>query len=197
MSLKKESSLPVCCSIGFITESQALRLKRAGVDRINHNLNTSRSHYPNICTTHTWDERVANIRMLQGLGFEICSGGIVGMGETDEDVVEMFLSLSEISPQAVPVNFLIPLEGTKLEGSDLAYLTPEYCLKVLCLARLMLPKSDVRCAAGREVYLKGREKELLSIVDSIFASGYLTADGQGIDETIQLVETAGFEYIIE
>ena len=196
-SLKSESDLPVCCSIGFLTERQALVLKTAGVDRINHNLNTSRRFYPTICTTHTYDERFVNIRMLQRLGFEICCGGIIGMGETSNDILDLLFDLREINPQAVPVNFLVPLEGTSLFGSEVSHLTPEYCLRTLCLARLMIPHADIRCAAGREIYLKGREKEMFHIVDSIFAAGYLTAAGQAIDDTIELVKQAGFEYVIE
>ena len=196
-SLKGESGLPICCSIGFLTERQAILLKASGVDRINHNLNTSRRFYPSICTTHTYDERLANIRMLQGLGFEICCGGIIGMGENENDVLDLLFDLREVNPQAVPVNFLIPLEGTPLFGSDVSRLTPEYCLRVLCLARLMIPRAEIRCAAGREIYLKGREKEMFCAVDSIFAAGYLTAGGQALDDTIELVKQAGFEYVIE
>ena len=172
-------------------------LKEAGLDRINHNLNTSRSNYPNICTTHTYEQRVNNIHMLQDLGFEICSGGIIGMGESKEDVVDMLLDLKEINPEALPINFLIPIKGTPLQDKDTSNLTPEYCLKVLCLARLLVPTSDIRCAAGREIYFKGREKELLTVVNSIFASGYLTADGQGIEDTIKTITDAGFTCEVE
>lgn len=193
----KEKCAHLCCSIGFLTEKQALMLKDAGLDRINHNLNSSRSYYKNICTTHTFEQRVENIRMLQRLGFEICSGGIIGMGESKEDVVDMLLELREIQPEALPINFLLPIPGTPLENADLSTLTPSYCMKVLCLARLLVPKSDIRCAAGREVYFKGEEKKLLSVVDSIFASGYLTAGGQGIEDTIKVITDAGFTYEIE
>ncbi len=193
----KESGTHLCCSIGFLTEKQALILKEAGLDRINHNLNTSRAYYSKICSTHTFEQRIANIKMLQGLGFEICSGGIIGMGESKEDVVDMLFELREIQPEALPINFLLPIPGTPLEHADMSLLTSDYCMKVLCLARLLVPQSDIRCAAGREVYFKGQEKKLLSVVDSIFASGYLTADGQGIKDTIQVIEAAGFTYDIE
>ena len=193
----KEEGTHLCCSIGFLTKKQALMLKEAGLDRINHNLNTSRSNYPNICTTHTYEQRVNNIHMLQDLGFEICSGGIIGMGESKEDVVDMLLDLKEINPEALPINFLIPIKGTPLQDKDTSNLTPEYCLKVLCLARLLVPTSDIRCAAGREIYFKGREKELLTVVNSIFASGYLTADGQGIQDTIKTITDAGFTCEVE
>lgn len=193
----KEQGTHLCCSIGFLTEKQALMLKEAGLDRINHNLNSSRAYYHNICSTHTFEQRVANIKMLQGLGFEICSGGIIGMGESKEDVVDMLLELREIRPEALPINFLLPIPGTPLEHADISALTTAYCMKVLCLARLLVPQSDIRCAAGREIYFKGEEKNLLRVVDSIFASGYLTAGGQGIKDTIQAIEDAGFTYEIE
>ena len=105
----KETGTHLCCSIGFLTEKQARMLKEAGLDRINHNLNSSRAFYPNICSTHTFDQRVANIKMLQGLGYEICSGGIIGMGESKEDVVDMLLELREINPEAIPINFCCQL----------------------------------------------------------------------------------------
>lgn len=193
----KADGTHLCCSIGFLTEHQAKVLKDAGLDRINHNLNSSRNYYPNICSTHTFDQRVANIRMLQGLGYEICSGGIIGMGESREDVVDMLMELREIQPEALPINFLLPIPGTPLEHADMSVLSTAYCLKVLCLARLLVPKADIRCAAGREVYFKGEENMLLRVVDSIFASGYLTAGGQGIRDTIQAIEAAGFTYEIE
>ena len=193
----KADGTHLCCSIGFLTEHQAKVLKDAGLDRINHNLNSSRNYYPNICSTHTFDQRVANIRMLQGLGYEICSGGIIGMGESREDVVDMLMELREIQPEALPINFLLPIPGTPLEHADMSVLSTAYCMKVLCLARLLVPKADIRCAAGREVYFQGEENMLLRVVDSIFASGYLTAGGQGIRDTIQAIEAAGFTYEIE
>ena len=172
-------------------------LKDAGLDRINHNLNSSRSYYHNICTTHTYEQRIENIRMLQRLGFEMCCGGIVGMGESKEDIVDMLLDLKELNPESIPINFLLPIKGTPLQDKDTSGLTTAYCMKVLCLARLMVPKSDIKCAAGREVYFKGHEKELLSVVDAIFASGYLTADGQGIKDTIKAITDAGFTCAVE
>lgn len=193
----KKTGTHLCCSIGFLTEKQARTLYDAGLDRINHNLNSSRAYYSHICSTHTFDQRVENIHMLQKIGFEICSGGIIGMGESKEDVVDMLMELREIQPEALPINFLLPIKGTPLGDKDISGLTTEYCMKVLCLARLMVPQSDIRCAAGREVYFKGEEKKLLSVVDSIFASGYLTAGGQGIQDTIKTIEDAGFTYEIE
>lgn len=195
-SLKRRGG-SICCSIGFLTERQARMLKDAGLDRINHNLNTSRRFYPSICSTHTWDRRVQNIRMLQGLGFEICCGGIIGMGEEPYGVVDMLMELRELRPQSVPINFLIPIGGTPLGDRRPKPLTTDFCLKVLALARVLVPNADLRCAAGRELYFRGRERELFRVVDSIFADGYLTARGQGITDTIKLIEDAGFVYECE
>jgi len=193
----KKNGTQICCSIGFLTEHQAQVLKDAGLNRINHNLNSSRRFYPSICTTHTYQERIENLRMLKRIGFEICSGGIIGMGETKEDVIDMLFELKEINPESVPINFLLPVKGTRLAERDISALTPEYCIKVLCLARLMLPKSDIRCAAGREVYFKGHEKTLFKIADSIFASGYLTEGGQSLEATFRTIEEAGFTWQVE
>ena len=193
----KKNGTQICCSIGFLTEHQAQILKDAGLNRINHNLNSSRRFYPSICTTHTYQERIDNLRMLKRIGFEICSGGIIGMGESKEDVVDMLFELKEINPESVPINFLLPVKGTRLAERDISTLTPEYCIKVLCLARLMLPKSDIRCAAGREVYFKGCEKTLFKVVDSIFASGYLTEGGESLEATFRTIEEAGFTWQVE
>ena len=193
----KKSGTHLCCSIGFLTEHQARVLKAAGLDRINHNLNTSRRFYPEICSTHTYERRIQNIQMLQRVGFEICCGGIIGMGESKEDVVDMLLDLVAINPESVPINFLLPVKGTRLAERDVSNLTFEYCMKILCLARLLLPKSDIRCAAGREVYFKGHEKELFKVVDSVFASGYLTEGGQSLSETFKTIENAGFAWFVE
>lgn len=195
--LKAQADTPICCSIGFLTIEQARRLKEAGVDRINHNLNTSRGFYKNICGTHTFERRVENIRMLKSLGFEICCGGIVGMGEGDEDVVDMLLEIRGLEPQAVPINFLTPVKGTPLENADTSKLTPEYCVKVLSLVRLLIPRADIRCAAGREKYIHHRQRFMFNAANSIFAAGYLTTGGQSIDEAIRLILDEGFSYEVE
>lgn len=196
-SLKKEVNTDICCSIGFLTREQAKKLKDAGVNRINHNLNTGKNFYKNICSTHTYQQRIDNIKMLQEVGFEMCCGGIVGLGESLDDIVDMLFDIRQINPKSVPINFLIPIGGTPLEKADISKLTPEYCIKVLCLARLLNPKADIRCAAGREIHIRDKQNLMFYAVNSIFASGYLTADGQNIDDTIKLIEDSGFEYEIE
>ncbi|MFC1659037.1 biotin synthase BioB [Pseudomonadota bacterium] len=194
--IKKEVGISVCCSLGFLTEKQAEKLKKAGLDRINHNLNTSKKHYSNICTTHKYEERIKNIKLCQDKGLEICCGGIIGLGESREDVIDMLLALKKINPESIPLNFLIPIKGTPLEngGKDLS---PQYCLKVLCLARFLHPDKDIRVAGGREYRLRTLQPLALYPANSIFVSGYLTTDGQLADEGIQMIKDMGFELEIE
>ena len=196
-TMKNECNIDLCASMGFLSAEQLHRLHEAGVTSYHHNIETSKRNFPNICTTHTYDQRIKNIHMLKNIGFERCCGGIIGMGESKSDVVDMLMDIREINPESVPINFLLPIKGTRLADRDISGLTQEYCLKVLCLARLMVPKSDIICAAGREVYFKGIEPTLFKVVDSIFASGYLTAGGQGIDDTIKMIEQAGFTGEVE
>ena len=196
-TMKKECRIDLCASMGFLTREQLHRLHEAGVSSYHHNIETSKRYFPQICTTHTYEQKIATLKMVKEEGMYVCSGGIIGMGESKEDVVDMLMDLKAISPESVPINFLLPIPGTRLADRDISGLTPEYCMKVLCLARLMIPKSDIRCAAGREVYFKGIEPELFKVVDSIFASGYLTAGGQGIDDTMKMIRDAGFTGEIE
>ncbi len=189
--VKEKYGLKICFSVGLLSLEQAKRLKACGVDRVNHNLNTSRRFYPNICTTHTYDDRLATLRAVRQAGLEICSGGIVGMGEEDADVVELALQLGELEIEAVPVNFALPLAGTALEGAK--PLNPRYCLKVLVLFRLANPRGELRIAAGRELHLGPLQPLGLYAANSIFVGDYLTAKGQPPEEDYRMIEAMGFE----
>lgn len=181
--------LKICVSPGLLSPQQAAALKGAGVDRINHNLNTSRRFYPRICTTHSYDERLATLRAVRDAGLEICSGGIVGMGEGPEDVVELAMSLAEIQPQSLPVNFLIPIDGTPM--TEPPELNPRYCLRVLAMFRLACPASDLRIAAGREIHLGPLQPLGLFAANSLFVGDYLTTRGQPPDEDYRMIEALG------
>jgi biotin synthase len=189
--IKAAHGLKVCLSIGLLTLEQAARLKACGVDRINHNLNTSRRFYPQICTTHSYDDRLNTLRAVRQAGLEICSGGIVGMGEEDADVVELALQLGELQAEAVPINFPLPIPGTALEG--VGRLNPRYCLKVLALFRLANPRGELRIAAGRELHLGPLQPLGLYPANSIFVGDYLTAKGQPPAEDYRMIEAMGFE----
>ena len=188
-------TLELCLSLGLMSEEQARKLKEAGAGWINHNLNTSRRFYPEICTTHTWDDRVRTIENVRAAGLSVCSGGIIGMGETDDDVIDLAYATRRLQAESVPVNFLHPIEGTPLEGAP--RLTPERCLKAACLFRMLNPRSEVRAAGGRELNLGTRQAELFNAVNSIFVNGYLTTAGWGIGATRDLIEGAGFEVEVE
>ncbi|OGO38878.1 MAG: biotin synthase BioB, partial [Chloroflexi bacterium RBG_16_57_8] len=152
-AIKEETGIPTCATLGIITDEQARRLKAAGLDRVNHNLNTSRRYYGEICTTHGFQDRLDTIARCRAAGLEICAGGIVGQGETADDIVDMLFTLREIRPEAIPINFLVPIEGTPFGGMDTG-LNPRKCLKILCLARLLNPRSEVRAAGGWEYHMR-------------------------------------------
>jgi biotin synthase len=190
-AIKQDVPLQICCSLGLLSESQARQLKDAGVDRINHNLNTSEAYHPTICTTHTYQDRLASLRNARNAGLEICSGGIVGMGETDEDLIDLAMALREIKPHSIPVNTLHPVDGTPLEHC--CHLTPTRCLKVLCLFRFLHPKTEIRIAGGREHNLRSLQPLALYPADSVFVNGYLTTPGQPAEEVWQMIADLGFQ----
>jgi len=193
--IKRELPLRICVSPGLLTAEQAAWLKECGVDRVNHNLNTSERFYPRICSTHAYQERLDTLRAVRRAGLEICSGGIVGMGEEDEDVVELALRLAEFSVEALPINFLISIPGTPLEG--VRRLTPRYCLKVLALMRLANPRTELRIAAGRELHLGKLQPLGLFAANSIFVGDYLTTKGQPPEDDYQMIAELGFEAVSE
>ena len=194
--IKEETGLPLCATLGLISAAQAKKLKAAGLDRINHNLNTSRRYYPEVCTTHTFQDRLQTISLCQEEGLEICSGGIVGQGETDDDIIDMLLTLRQIAPQAIPINFLIPIEGTPFGALD-GGLNPRRCLKILSLTRFLNPGSEVRAAGGWELHLKALKPLALYPADSVFVTGYLTTGGTSVAEVRDMIADMGLESTIE
>ncbi len=193
--IKASYNLKVCLSPGLLTYEQAAQLKSCGVDRINHNLNTSRRFYPNVCTTHSYQDRLDTLRAIRRAGMEICSGGIVGMGEDDSDVVELALELGTLAAETVPVNFLLPIPGTPLACTS--RLNPRYCLKVLALFRLANPHCELRIAAGREEHLGCLQPLGLYPANGIFVGDYLTTKGQPPEEDYRMIEALGFEIVTE
>ena len=189
--IKQELPMQVCCSLGLLTEPQAKRLKAAGVDRINHNLNTSEAYHSSICTTHTYQDRVTTLKNARAAGLELCSGGIVGMGESDEDLVDLAFALQDVNPDSIPLNMLHPIPGTPL--ADANHLTPQRCLKILCLFRFIHPRRELRAAGGREFNLRSLQPMALYVADSLFVNGYLTTPGQPGHEVERMLEDMGFE----
>ena len=188
--IKARFPLEVCVSTGFIDEQGARALKRAGLDRLNHNLNTCEERYPQVCTSHTYRDRLTTLHAAQQAGLGICSGMIVGMGESAAEVVEVAKTLRALQVHSVPVNFLVPIEGNALTQAQV--LTPQYCLRVLVLFRLLHPQADVRAAAGREYHLRSMEPLCLYPANSLFLDGYLNVTGAESQRVYQMIQDAGF-----
>jgi biotin synthase len=189
--IKQRYGLQICACLGLLTPEQADRLAACGVNKVNHNLNTSGEHYAEICTTHTYQDRVDTLHNVRKSGMELCSGGIIGMGEKPRDVVSMAFELRDLKVESIPVNFLNPIEGTPLAGPS--ELTPNYCLKVLCMFRLANPTSELRIAGGREMHLRTLQPLGLYAANSIFVGDYLTTKGQLPEADYAMIRDLGFE----
>ncbi|WP_035987345.1 biotin synthase BioB [Leptolyngbya sp. KIOST-1] len=188
--VKAQYPMKICACLGLLDEAQTRQLAAAGVDRVNHNLNTGENNYGEICTTHTFGDRVATLEAVQSAGMTTCSGGIFGLGETSDDVIDMALALRRLEVTSVPLNFLIPIPGTPLEGRQ--DLNPRQCLRILCLYRLLLPAQEIRIAGGREVQLRQLQPLGLYAANSIFVGDYLTTPGQAVQADYAMIRDAGF-----
>ncbi len=180
----------ICACLGLLSDGQAERLRDAGTTAYNHNLNTAESGYGDICTTHTHRDRADTVTKAKQGGLSPCSGLIAGLGETDEQLVEVAFALRELDPDSVPVNFLIPFEGTPLSGQW--SLTPQRCLRILAMVRFVCPDAEVRLAGGREIHLRTLQPLALHIVNSIFLGDYLTSEGQPGGRDLEMIADAGF-----
>lgn len=181
----------MCTCLGFLDEEKAARLKQAGSDRYNHNLNTAEDRYGEVCSTHTFADRAETVSHARTAGMDACSGLIAGMGESDEQLVDVVFSLRELGVDSVPVNFLLPFEGTPLQSHR--ELSPLRCLRILAMVRLVHPDAEVRSAAGREYHLRSLQPLALEVCNSIFLGDYLTSEGQASSADLQMIADAGFE----
>ena len=189
--IKEKYNLDVCACLGLLTRPQADRLKACGVDRVNHNLNTSEDHYADICTTHTYADRVETLRHVRDAGMEMCSGGIIGMGEKFEDIVSMAFDLKELGVQSIPLNFLNAIEGTPLQGND--ELSANDCLRALAMFRFVNPDRELRISGGREIHLRSLQPLGLYVANSLFVGDYLTTQGQAPQADYDMIRDLGFE----
>jgi biotin synthase len=179
----------VCACLGILKDSQADRLRDAGVDAYNHNLNTSESNYAEICTSHEYADRIRTVEHAKAAGLSPCSGLIVGMGESDEQLVEAVFALRALGSDSIPVNFLMPFEGTPL--ADTWLLTPARCIRILALVRLACPAAELRMAGGREMHLRSLQPLALQIANSLFLGDYLTSEGQEAAADLAMIADAG------
>jgi biotin synthase len=190
--INESVGIEVNCSLGFISEQMALQLKNLQVKRYNHNLESSRSFFPQICTTHTYQNRIDTARIVKRVGLELCCGGIVGMGESRMQRLEMGLDLSELDPEECPINILVPQKGTPLEPQQKISLGE--ILRTIATYRFLMPKTILKIAGGREVYLTNdQEKVLLGGANGIITGGYLTIGGNTPKDDLQMITQLGLE----
>ncbi len=188
--IKQQYGLNVCACLGLLTPDQANRLAAAGVDKVNHNLNTGESYYGEVCSTHTYADRIATLAACRSAGLQLCSGGIMGMGETADDLVDMAFALRELEVESIPLNFLNAIDGTPLEQTN--QLTPRDCLRGLAMMRLVNPTAEIRIAGGREIHLGSLQPLGLYPANSIFVGDYLTTEGQLPEADYKMIEELGF-----
>jgi len=188
---EKYPHLEICCCLGLLSNGQAEQLKEAGVYAVNHNLNTSERYYNEICDTHTYADRLDTVQKVKQAGLSPCSGALLGMGETASDILDVAYSLRKLDVESLPVNFLMPIEGTPLAGQY--HLTPTRCLNILCLFRFLNPKTSLRISGGREVHLRSLQAQGLYVANSIFIGDYLTTKGQPAEADLAMIRDLGFE----
>ncbi len=178
-----------CASLGLLSEDQIAQIKAAGVERYNHNINTSENYHKNICTTHNFKDRVNTVKMVQKHGMEACCGVIIGMGESREDRIDMALSLRELNPKTVPINFLNPIKGTALEDFK-DRITEEEILKTICIFRIILPKALLRYAGGRTTRLSKFHQKLglIAGINSVLVGNYLTTTGSNSEDDKEMLK---------
>jgi len=190
--INKKVGISVECSLGFLTTEQAKTLKKLQVKRYNHNLETSRSKFSEICSTHTYNDRVKTLKIARNAGLELCTGGIIGLGETRKQREELILEIAEFEPEEVTINMLVPMPGTPLELQTQLDITE--ILRVFSTLRFLLPKSIIKISGGREVNLKdGGQKMLLSGANGIISAGYLTMDGNTIKKDTEMIKEINLE----
>ncbi|MEM2761007.1 MAG: biotin synthase BioB [Nitrososphaerales archaeon] len=191
-AIKKDVDIDVNCSLGFLTEERAKRLKELGVKRYNHNLEASKSFFDQICSTHSYNDRINTAKIVKSSGLQLCCGGILGMGETRAQRLELAFEASELEPDEFPVNILIPRPGTPLAG--MKPLDPMELIKTIAVYRFILPRSIIKIAGGREVYLGNLQAlALLGGANGIITGGYLTVGGNEPEKDIRMIKELGLK----
>jgi biotin synthase len=194
ISAIREAGLLPCASLGLLNEEELSILKDAGLDRYHHNLETSESFFPRICSTHTFADKIETVRAVRAAGLSLCSGGIFGMGETWQDRIDMAFALKELDADSVPINFLIPIEGTAMGHRE--YLHPFEALKIISLFRFILPGKEIRVCGGRtQVLGEFHSMVFLAGADGMITGDYLTTMGRDPEDDIRLIETYGLRIL--
>lgn len=190
--ISRDTSVEPSASLGILDQPSAQALAKAGCRTYHHNLETARSFFPQICTTHDYDDDIATIRCAKAAGMKVCSGGIFGLGESLKQRIEMGLTLRELDVDSVPLNFLNPVEGTPLAGA--AHLTPLDCLRVICLYRYLLPTKRITICGGRETNLREFQSAIfMAGASGMMIGNYLTTSGRDQGTDMQLLKDAEVE----
>ncbi|HYX71763.1 MAG TPA: biotin synthase BioB [Nitrososphaera sp.] len=190
--IRSKVHIEVNVSLGFVTLSMARRLKKLGVKRYNHNLEAAESYFSKICSTHQFTDRVNTAKIVKKAGLELCSGGIIGMGENSRQRLELAFSIASLSPEEVPVNILMRREGTPLESFK--PIDPLEVIKTIAVWRFIMPKTILKIAGGREVHLKNEDKLALKAgANGIITGGYLTTGGNAVNEDIAMIKEIGLK----
>ncbi|HUL30149.1 MAG TPA: biotin synthase BioB [Thermodesulfobacteriota bacterium] len=190
--IRKETALDLDCSLGTLSEERARSLKKAGVTRYNHNLETAESHFSQVCSTHSFKDRVKTVEVLKDQGLSICCGGIIGLGESPQQRLELAFSLRQLGIDCIPINILNPRPGTPLEHSK--PIPPLEVIKTISLFRLILPKGTIKVAGGREVHLRDLQSlALLAGANGLIVGNYLTTPGRNAEDDFRMVKDLGFE----
>ena len=190
--INKKVGISVECSLGFLTSEQAQRLKSINVKRYNHNLETARSKFQEICTTHTYDDRLNTLKIARQAGLELCTGGILGIGETREQRLELILDIARLQPEEITINLLVPVPGTPLELQ--VPLSMNEIIRSFTVTRFLLPTSTIKISGGREINLKDDGEELLlSGANGIISSGYLTIGGNDMKKDLEMLQRINLE----
>lgn len=191
--LPSDNSVYICGSLGRLTTDDIARLKSAGLGKAHHNLETSRRFFAKICTTHSYDERIETIRNLKKAGLRVCSGGIFGLGEDWTDRIDLAFTLKELDVESIPLNFLIPIEGTGMTQAHL--ISPDDALRIIALYRLILPDKDIRVCAGREKVLSDMQDRIFYAgATGMMIGGYLTQPGREVAEDLKMLDSLEMEY---
>ena len=189
--LHQECSLSLCASHGFLSYEQFLALKEAGVNRYHENIETSQRYFPHICTTHSYQDKIDSIRLAQKAGLEVCSGGIIGMGETWEDRIDMALSLSELGIFSIPINALSPIPGTPFENRE--PLSEDDILRTIAIFRFFNPTAQIRLAAGRSLMQQSGKRAFLAGANATITGDMLTTSGTNIQQDRTMLLELGFD----
>ncbi|HMK77416.1 MAG TPA: biotin synthase BioB [Thermodesulfobacteriota bacterium] len=190
--IRRETTLDLDCSLGTLSEERGESLRKVGVSRYNHNVETAESHFPQICSTHSFRDRVKTVEVLKERGFSVCCGGIIGLGESPQQRLELVFSLKQLGIDCIPFNILNPRPGTPLENSE--PIPPMEVIKTISLFRLVLPKGTIKIAGGREANLRDLQSlALLAGANGLIVGNYLTTPGRNTEDDLTMVKDLGFK----